>query len=778
MDRWKVYKKCDEYRVRSPKNVADLIEIKSIAENGIFEVGKGGIFTKLYHFTDVNYETLSTDKQIMVLENWAAWLNSNSLPFVIYMNNKNRNEQKLYDEVLFELDGGTLDTYKTCLNDEVEKRILEARAGIEQELYVLLRYTDSNNYDDARLYFSTVENAMEDAFKTIGSAIIPYDASERLRILHDFYCFGEEELFDFNFQNAISNGVDFKNCICPGKMDFSPSHEKYFIANDTVYGCCMYIRTYPSKLSDRFLTTIMNLNIRMMVSIYNTPIPDSETEYMLESVYAQINKSIGRQTKHRVRELDFNTEVSDYTQAASKNIKQQLNDKRTENQQYTYTMINLAIIGSNLEEMQKNVNLVRQTAKRFSVLLDYSYMRQREALNTILPIGVKQVANGENRQTKSLAAFLPFRSQELYQPGGNVYGNNQVTKQLIMINRKQLTNPHGFFFGVTGSGKTTLACLEMLQSYIRTPDDFIIISPKNDYANMAEILNGTFVDVSSSSSVRFNGFSYFDNGRRVNIADEKLELALAICETCKKNSLTPKERSVVNKALKNIYTKYGNEHVTMKAMDTELALMPGQEAADIRTYLELFVSGSLNIFAEESNLDISSRFIVFGLKNMGNALRDISMLIMLEYIKERIMYNYSRGVATWLYIDEFAEVLHTSYQRSYLKSLWMLLRSQGAIITAMTQNVTDTMVDYNTHAMLENAEIRIVMQQEDAAEKKLLDEVGLPPEMLKYVLNESHPGRGLVSCGNVTIPFDASLSKNTPLYDLLNTNFHELNERR
>ncbi len=165
----------------------------------------------------------------------------------------------------------------------------------------MLRYTDSNNYDDARLYFSTVENAMEDAFKTIGSAIIPYDASERLRILHDFYCFGEEELFDFNFQNAISNGVDFKNCICPGKMDFSPSHEKYFIANDTVYGCCMYIRTYPSKLSDRFLTTIMNLNIRMMVSIYNTPIPDSETEYMLESVYAQINKSIGRQTKHRVK---------------------------------------------------------------------------------------------------------------------------------------------------------------------------------------------------------------------------------------------------------------------------------------------------------------------------------------------------------------------------------------------------------------------------------------------------------------------------------------------
>ena len=96
-----MYKKCDEYRVRSPKNVADLIEIKSIAENGIFEVGKGGIFTKLYHFTDINYETLSFDKQILVLDNWAAWLNSNSLPFVIYMNNKNRNEQKLYYEVLF-----------------------------------------------------------------------------------------------------------------------------------------------------------------------------------------------------------------------------------------------------------------------------------------------------------------------------------------------------------------------------------------------------------------------------------------------------------------------------------------------------------------------------------------------------------------------------------------------------------------------------------------------------------------------------------------------------
>lgn len=775
MDRWKVYKKCDEYRVRSPKKVADLIEIKSIAENGIFEVGKGGIFTKLYHFTDINYETLSFDKQILVLDNWAAWLNSNSLPFVIYMNNKNRNEQKLYDEVLFELQDDSLDTYRTCLNDEVEKRILDARAGIEQELYILLRYTDSNKYEDARLYFSTVENAMEDAFRTIGSVITPYDASDRLRILHDFYCFGEEELFDFNFKNAVENGVDFKNCICPGKMDFNPVHERYFISNDRTYGCCMYIRVYPSRISDRFLTTIMNLNIRMMVSIFNTPIPDTEVDIMLESVYAKINRSVSRQTKNRVKELDFNTEVSDYTEAAKQNIKKQKEERRDENQQYTYTMINFAILGNDLEDLWNNVNLIKQTAKRFSVLLDYSYMRQREALNTILPIGVKQVANGENRQTKSLAAFLPFRSQELYQPGGNVYGNNQVTKQLIMINRKKLTNPHAFFFGVTGSGKTTLASLEMLQSYIRTQDDFIVISPKNDYANMADLLGGTFVDVSSSSDVRFNGFSYFDNGRRINIADEKLGLALAICETCKKSDLTPKERSTINRALKSIYSKYGNEQVTMRALDAELALMPGQEAADLRMYLELFVSGSLNIFADESNLNISSRFIVFGLKNMGEELRDISMIIMLEYIKERIMYNYSKGVATWFYIDEFAEVLKTEYQRSYLKSLWMLLRSQGAIITALTQNVTDTMVDFNTHAMLENAEIRIVMKQNDAAERKLIEEVGLPPEMLKYVLNEAHPGRGLISCGNVTIPFDASLTKNTPLYDLINTNFHEMN---
>ena len=472
MDRWKVYKKCDEYRVRSPKNVADLIEIKSIAENGIFEVGKGGIFTKLYHFTDINYETLSFDKQILVLDNWAAWLNSNSLPFVIYMNNKNRNEQKLYDEVLFELQDDSLDTYRTCLNDEVEKRILDARAGIEQELYILLRYTDSSKYEDARLYFSTVENAMEDAFRTIGSVITPYDASDRLRILHDFYCFGEEELFDFNFKNAVENGVDFKNCICPGKMDFNPVHERYFISNDHTYGCCMYIRTYPSQISDRFLTTIMNLNIRMMVSIFNIPIPDTEVDIMLESVYAKINRSVSRQTKNRVKELDFNTEVSDYTEAAKQNIKKQKEEQRDEDQQYTYTMINFAILGNDLEDLWNNVNLIKQTAKRFSVLLDYSYMRQREALNTILPIGVKQVANGENRQTKSLAAFLPFRSQELYQPGGNVYGNNQVTKQLIMINRKKLTNPHAFFFGVTGSGKTTLASLEMMQSYIRTQDDY------------------------------------------------------------------------------------------------------------------------------------------------------------------------------------------------------------------------------------------------------------------------------------------------------------------
>ena len=247
MDKWMIYKKCDDFRVAAPKSVQDLVEIKAISENGIFEVGRGGIFTKTYKFSDINYATASVDEQIAILESWCRWLNSNSAPFKITFNNKNKNMATLREQILLHKKLDEYDVYRDYFNESIEKCITAGRQGIEQEMYITVRYDVSNSYENAKAYFTTLENSMITAFREIGSTLTPLDATERLRILHDFYRFGNEEYFQFNFKNAVAQGFDFKDAIINTRLDFSA--ETYFKTDNKVCSC-LYLKQLPGKLTN------------------------------------------------------------------------------------------------------------------------------------------------------------------------------------------------------------------------------------------------------------------------------------------------------------------------------------------------------------------------------------------------------------------------------------------------------------------------------------------------------------------------------------------------
>lgn len=433
-------------------------------------------------------------------------------------------------------------------------------------------------------------------------------------------------------------------------------------------------------------------------------------------------------------------------------------------------MLNIVVIADSFEELKKSCDLIFITAKNHSCIFDYSYLKQREALNTILPVGVRQVSNGRNMQTKGLAALFPFNIQELFVPGGIWYGSNIVSKNLAVADRKKLVNPHGFIFGVTGSGKTTAGMEEMMQVLLNSEDDVIVVDPKNDYQTLAAYMGGAYFDISANSGYYHNPLEYYDTGTRGNIADDKAELVLSICETCKREPLTAAESSIINRALKHAYNdaELKGTVPTVTDLYESLNAIEEPEAKDIRLYLELFVTGSLNIFARHSNVNLyNNRLIMFGLRNMGTKLRDVSMLVMLECIKERIFYNNSIGKTTWLYVDEFHELLKTEYCQNYIKALWMLVRSLGGICTALTQNVTDVLRNDTTAAMLDNSEHVLILKQRDGARDALISNVGLSPEIVKYATKESGFGKGILRSGAVTIPISQQLRKDGSLYNAL-----------
>lgn len=777
MDKWAVYKKCDDFRVAAPKSINDVIEIKSIAENGIFEVGKGGIFTKTYKFSDINYETASVDEQYKILIEWCRWLNSHSVPFKITVNNKNKNMAVMREQVLLPHVLDNFDPYRDMFNEEIEDNIKNGRQGIEQELYLTLRYEASPEYENARIYFATLENNMIQSFRELGSELTPLDATERLRILHDFYRFGDEEYFNFDFRQAVAQGFDFKEAIANSRLDFS--NETYF-KTDNKYCSCIYLKQLPGKLTDRFLIKLTKLPVKMMCSIDCSPMSESDTDAMLKDIYLAIEKRIKKQNKIRIKEMDFNSDISMPVQMDKEYIEKMIREKSKEDQHWFYTMLNIVVIADSLEELAKNCDLIFITAKNHSCIFDYSYLKQKEALNTILPVGVRQVSNGRNMQTKGLAALFPFNVQELFVPGGIWYGSNLVSKNLVVANRKKLLNPHGFIFGVTGSGKTTAGMIEMMQVLLNSEDDVIVVDPKNDYRTLSTYMTGymggstymggAYFDVSANSGYYHNPLEYYDTGTRGNIADDKAELVLSICETCKREPLTAAESSIINRALKHAYNDALLKETvpTMTNLYESLEQIDEPEAKDVRLYLELFVTGSLNIFARHTNVNLyDNRLIMFGLKNMGTKLRDVSMLVMLECIKERIFYNNSRGKNTWLYIDEFHELLKTEYCQNYIKALWMLVRSLGGICTALTQNVTDVLGNDTTAAMLDNSEHVLILKQRDGARDALISNVGLSPEIVKYAIRESGFGKGILRSGAVTIPVSQQLHEDGSLYNAL-----------
>ena len=416
------------------------------------------------------------------------------------------------------------------------------------------------------------------------------------------------------------------------------------------------------------------------------------------------------------------------------------------------------------------------TATGSGMEVDYSYMKQREAFNTILPIGVKNVANGRNMQTKAVAAFFPYKMQEIFQPGELFLGHNTETKSIIRVDRRLLINPHGWLFGVTGAGKTAAASVMMLENYLGTDADIIVVSPKNDSGEFARRTGGRFYDISPQADVHFNPFAYFDNGKRLEITGEKADFAFSLVETAKGDVITSDEITAIDQAVQTAYSSISGT-VCLHDIYNCLSYQQTKAAEDVRKYLRIFVEGTLNIFAEKEQTERTGRVTVYGLKNIGSKLRELSMLVMIESIKEQVFYNYSIGRATYLYLDELPQILVTPQQIEFINSIWMLFRSMGCIITGMAQTITQLLDNYRTRELLENSEFFLIMKQKEASRNQFAANLGLTASELAYIFEEDEPGKGLLKISTATVPFDLSLEKDTELYTMINTDFHSIHKK-
>ena len=773
-DGFKELKKASEPLYKTPKSIQETIEIMKVAENGIFEVAKNR-FSKCYRFQDINYTTTNEVEQIDIFERYCKFLNSLDVSFKITINNKNKDMEQVRDYVFLQEKEDGFNGFRKIYNDIMEKKIHEGRQGIEQERYLTITI-ERKNFEEAKAQFATIEASIHKAFNELGAEIVPLSGNERIKVLYDYYHLGDEGSFDFDIREAKKVGADFRNDLCNGMIQFYPDYFK----DEKKYCRALFIKKYPSSLSDRFLNEITSLPVHSITSIDVVPIPKDMTTKILQKKYLGIESDIIKQQRVRNKNNDFSSEISYNKRIEKKEIEEIMDDVRENDQCLYYVAVTIILMADSKEELDSMTETVETIGKRNSVTIEEHYLKQREALNTALPIGVRQVETMRTMLTQSLAVLMPFNVQELNDGSGCYYGINQVSKNINIGNRKKLINGNGFVFGVPGSGKSFFCKMEMGNVFLGTDDEIIVIDPMNEYFDIAHTYRGTVVNMSTYTDNYVNPLDMdvwsLDLNDSKGMIREKGEFMLGLCEQCMGESLNSRQKSIIDRCVRKLYidiARSREKYVPVMSDFYEILMnQPEEEAKDIALSLELFVNGSLNIFNHQTNVDVDNRFTVYGIRDLGTELSPITMLVMMESIQNRIIANGKRGVATWLYIDEFHVLLNSEYSAKYLQQLWKKVRKQGGLCTGITQNVVDLLQNYTATTMLANSEFVALLKQANTDSSKMAEVIGVSEAQLRFVTN-TQSGMGLMKCGNVVIPFDNQIEKGTDLYNLYNTNIHE-----
>ena len=761
----------DKEKFKVPRCVQDIIPVKAIWEDGIFLVGKNK-YSKSFKFLDINYAVASKeDKEAMFLD-YSELLNSldTGATTKITINNRRINKLDFEKEILVDDSNDELDKYRHEYNQMLINQAKNANEIIQEKIITISVYKDS--IEEARNYFTRTSSELMNRFNTLGSKCLELDAKERLRIAHDFYRTGEETSFHFDIHETMKKGHDFRDFICPDTTEFQ---KDYFMVGNR-YGRVFFLKEYASYIRDDMVSELTDLNRNMMLSIDVIPIP------MDEAVKEAENRRLGIETNitnwQRKQNANNNwSSIIPYDMEQQRNdSKEFLDDLTLRDQRMFLAVITVVITDDTKEKLDSDTEAIKQIASKNLCQLGILKYQQLDGLNTVLPFGVRKIDALRTLTTESLAVFMPFKVQEIRHENGIFYGQNAISKNMIIADRRQLLNGNSFILGVSGSGKSFAGKQEITSIRLRDPKaDIIIIDPEREYAPLVKALHGEVIQISATSNNHINAMDMnSEYGDGANPVILKSEFILSLCEQLiGSGNLGPKQKSIIDRCTANVYRVFqqGNYQgipPTLQDFREQLLNQPEEEAKEIALAIELFTNGSLNTFAMNTNVNTSNNVICYDILDLGKQLLPLGMLVVLDSILNRITSNRTKGKNTYIFIDEIYLLFQYEYSANFLFTLWKRVRKYGAFATGITQNVEDLLQSHTARTMLANSEFIIMLNQASTDRMELAKLLNISDLQMSYITNVG-VGEGLIKVGSSLVPFSNRFPKNTELYRLMTT---------
>ena len=767
---------------KRPANVLsaqDSIPFERMFPDGICRV-EGNFYSKTIEFQDINYQLSQSEDKDAIFDGWCEFLNyfDASVRFQFSFVNSSANKETYRERIVIPLRGDADDSLRIEYSQMLQNQLERGNNGLVKNKYITFGI-EAESYKTAKPRLERLETDILNNFRKLGVKAEPLDGKERLALMHGIFHIDGQEQFKFDWKLLAPSGLSVKDFIAPSSFAFASSRHFKMGAK---YGSVSFLNIIAPELNDRLLADFLEMDSSLVIGMYVKPLDQMSAIKTVKRKLTELNATKIQEQKKAVRagyDMDIlPSDLSTYGSEAQK-LLQELQSRNERMFLLTFTVLNTA---NSLQKLENTVLQAKGIAQKHNCLLVPLDFQQENALMSCLPLGLNRIEIQRGLTTSSLAIFVPFTTQELFQRGAGAFycGVNALSGNLIMVDRLRQKNPNGLILGVPGSGKSFSAKREMFSVYLLTNDDIIICDPEAEYWPLVKRLHGQVIKISPTSKQYVNpmdlNLDYSDDDNPLSL---KVDFILSFCDIVvgAKEGLKPVEKTIIDRCVRLVYRNYladpkPENMPILQDLYNCLRAQDEKEAQFLATALEIYVTGSLNVFNHRTNVDIDNRVVCYDIKELGKQLKQLGMLVVQDQVWNRVTRNREAGRTTRYYVDEFHLLLRGELA-AWSVEIWKRFRKWGGVPTGITQNVKDLLASPEIENILENSDYICMLNQAPGDRQILAKKLNISPHQLSYV-TQANEGEGLLFYGNVIVPFVDRFPKDTEMYKLMTTKPNEI----
>lgn len=748
---------------------------QNLFENGLMLIRKDE-WSRTYRLGDVAYNSSNVDTKEEIIDTYAEALNSldagNNFQLLVI---NRKVESSALDKIRYQMQGDDFDRYREEYNDIIADRFSADSRNFKVEKYVTL---STHAYDrlQADTQLHEMSTAIRDQFVEMEIDFEDLDGVDRLNLFSWFL--SEDKIFPYTYKDIALSGLYAKDFISPNVMKF---REEEFIVDKT-HCQILYARHYPTFLTDKLIKNIMDIGIELALTIHANPYEPGEFSQKLSNHQSLVKvEMLKNQREGAMQGIDPELAVSGLAAETNETTKKWREETQENDQKAFSGVIAVFISADSKEELILNSEKLKLAGRKLGVRFEECYRYQEEALNTILPIGHTYLDIKKDfvrpMTTSNIATQVPFINVDLQSdsPKALYYGQNQLSHNVITLNRKDLNAANGVVIGSSGSGKgMTVKTMEVIPTILKYPEDrIIVVDPEGEYTKIGHEFKGQVIDISTKSPTHINlldlpkteGELYNEDGTEIDLIADKANLLMSLFESVLQE-LTDEHITIIDRVTSEAYRRY--PHPTLKDWQKILEEQKEDSAQELAIKSEIYTQGSLNLFAHETNVDLSSHLIVFNVKGLSKKLKPFALMVLQDYIWQQVLDAQGK-LTIRLFWDELHLTFRNRRDATFFAELWARIRKYGGIPTGITQNI-GTLITYEEgRNLLSNSEFLLLLKHKKNDLESLRQVVDIPEALVKYIKRPKGKGTGLLVAGSTIVPFENPIPKDTQLYALSET---------